>query len=128
MAHDSKTYERCVELYNALAGGADSEGMFKGSVRDLATGIGITRDHVSLLMTYLTKMNCVAIVQRGNRHTTSEYLIKEPPTPGTYRQSYERKSPTQQRVSDLIRVVQSLDERISRLERDVFGEEDEDGG
>lgn len=97
--------------------------VYIGHLTRLFAELQIANPYYTKIMAALKAQGCIEQLRRGGGSATSKWLLKFPPEEETFRQILERKRAPkgkthqlEQRTHDLMRLSQSLQDDIERLE------------
>lgn len=125
MQQGERLYECLVATYEALKENASDLGngeyLYEGSLSELMKKYEIKNQH-SIILTKLENMDCITRMQRGNAYQPSKVALHRDPTWPEFQASgptyggKNRKSSMQQRIEDVVRRQNDLEDRMDRLE------------
>jgi hypothetical protein len=126
---DVRLFDHCETVYNAMLERAevqelgaevtpDLQGMrlpvYIGFTTYLLESLGLTISNYTPVMRRLTGMGCIKQLQRGGRGIPSEWVLLKKPTEKDFSRSKNWKLPLQDRVDDLERRMELVEDVLAR--------------
>lgn len=132
--HTKNLYEGLYEYSHDEEIDGQPYNVFRGSIVDIYTRLGISRSYYSQIVAYLSENGCISYLQKGGRSVESVIILHHPPTfegielePLTGRGRHDR---LEARVKvledrlgglDYVKIFTELNRRLTKLERKPHG-------
>jgi len=126
--HCDKTYKMMYE--NRSTTMHEGKPVYRGHLtKDMYEYLGLTTAQYSRVVDMLVEMGCIHQLKRGAGKAPSEWVLIGAPTYESFayvkgeqlKRTHKQKRPEEQRISDLIGMINTLSHRIEKLEREVYG-------
>jgi len=125
--HCKQTYE--LMLKNKSSNVYEGKPVYRGHLtKEMEEELGLTTAQYSRVINMLKEMNCIVQLKRGAGSVPSEWVLIDAPDFDAFKvikgekldRMHKQKAPVDQRLKELIEIINDLEVRIEHLETEVF--------